>query len=105
MDLRDEKFRVATQFSVEQLSQPIGMKIVSSVLFAYAKVLAQFCPHVGVTSGHPISNYFSENFVPWYTENFPLLSSDPSVTSLLRNKTQGWFRTNLKRLYNKTKSL
>ena len=103
-NLKDEKFRVASNFTVQEVSQPIAMKIISSVLFAYAKILTTRCPYKEVTSGHLISTYFSENFVPWFARSFPLLAHDSSVTSFLRNKTQGWFRTNLKRLQNRVKN-
>ena len=101
MALKDEKFRVATRFRVNQLADPVHMRIVSSVLFAYAKILAQHCPYKGVTSGLLVSNYFSENFVPWFAENFPLLANDSLTTSNLRNKAQAWFRTQNKRWFMK----
>ena len=101
MALKDDKFRVATHFSAKQVSEPLKMKIVSSVLYDFAKTLVQFYPHEGVTKGHLVSNYFSENFEPWYTENFPHLASDKTITVLLRNKTQSWFRTLLKQLHEK----
>ena len=84
------------------LAQPIAMKIVSSVLFAYAKILSAHCPHKDVTSGQEISAFFSENW-DWFARNFPLLAPDPSTASFLRNKAQGWYRTNLKRSHNKVK--
>lgn len=99
--LKDEKFRAATNFSAEDFSQPIVMKIISSVLCAFTKVLARFCPYKDLTSGVIISNYFADNFNSWFTENFTKLPLETSIAKSLRNKTRAWFITNLKRQQNK----
>ena len=102
--MKDEKFRVASSFSQEDISQPVPMKILNSVLCAYAKTLAMFCPYEEITSGPTISSYFSENFHVWFFENFSLLSTVPSIARSLRNKTHGWFLTNLKRKQSKIRN-
>ena len=95
--LKDEKFRAATNFSPEDFSQPIVTKIISSVLCAFTKVLARFCPYKDLTTGVIISNYFAENFNSWFSENFTRLPLENSIARSLRNKTRAWFITNLKR--------
>ena len=94
--MEDEKFRVATKFTPEDLAQPVPLKILNSVLCAYAKILASHCPYDEL-SGPNISNYFSENFVDWFTANFVDLASVGSTTRSMKSKTHGWFLTNLKR--------
>ena len=103
-DLKDDKFRVAVNFTADEFSQPLAMKIVSSVLCAYTKILARFCPYKDLTSGVVISNYFTENFNLWFSENFSKLSIHSSVAKSLRNKTRAWFITNLKRQQSKVKN-
>lgn len=102
--LQDEKFRVATNFTSEDLSQPVPMKILNSVLCAYAKILASYCPYDEV-SGPTITNYFSENFIDWFSQHFVILASVRSIARSMRNKTHGWFLTNLKREQAKRKRL
>ena len=103
--LKDDKFRVAVNFSADEfVAQPLATKIVSSVLCAYTKILARFCPYKDLTSGVIISNYFTENFNLWFADNFTKLSLESSVAKSLRNKTRAWFITNLKRQQNKMKN-
>ena len=99
----DEKFRVATQFTAAQITEPNSpaKKIVCSVLYGYVKFLIQFCPYQPDAKRHLILNYFSKNFDPWYHENFPLLVPDRFLSTQLRSKTQGWFGINLKRMLKK----
>ena len=102
--LKDEKFRVASNFTIEDISQPVPKKILNSVLCAFTKVLATYCPYQEA-SGPAVARYFSQNFHEWFILHFTSLSSHPSVAKSLRSKSHGWFLTNLKRKLGKMKNL
>ena len=99
--LKDAKFAAASRFSVEEVTDPVAMKIVNSVLFAFAKILSSFCPHKELTSGPLVLNFFNENFLYWFSMHFPNLALDPATYKSFRAKTHGWYLTALKRIQKK----
>ena len=95
-NIKDEKFRVATHFTLEEMSEPVPKKILNSVMWSFAKILTAFCPYQE-KSGPAVARYISDAFDPWFSYNFPLLSSSAAATRTFKTRIHGWFLTNLKR--------
>ena len=94
--MKDEKFQTAAHFTLEEISEPVPKKILNSVMWSFAKILTTFCPHQE-KSGPAVYRYISDHFDPWFSHNFPLLSSSPATTRTYKSRIHGWFLTILKR--------
>ena len=95
-ELENEKLRVASGFSLEDLAQPVPKKILNSVLCAFARILATHYPHEESLGPH-VAQFFSEQFQAWFFQHFPHLATCKNVGNPLKTKCYGWFLTSLKR--------